>query len=235
LDFTLQHKCLVGRWQTVWKSTELKAYFGIVLVLGLLTSLVLWTQNTHGSLLDALRYGFFQVVSILTTTGLVTDDYSQWPEAAQALIFVCLFIGACAGSTTSGLRIIHFVLIWRHIQLALRHAIQPRSVHPVRVSGETIAPSILGAALGYFALNILYVLVGGVLMTLLSKMDWWSAFNSVMATLWNIGPAFGMVGPTANFGHISDAGTWFLSFTMLAGRLDIYALLVLFHPAFWRR
>ena len=235
LDFTLQHKCLVGRWKTVWQSTELKAYFGIVLVLGLGTSLVLWTQNTHGSLLDALRYGFFQVVSILTTTGLVTDDYSQWPEAAQALIFVCLFIGACAGSTTSGLRIIHFVLIWRHIQLALRHAIQPRSVHPVRVSGETIAPSILGAALGYFALNILYVLVGGVLMTLLSKMDWWSAFNSVMATLWNIGPAFGMVGPTANFGHISDAGTWFLSFTMLAGRLDIYALLVLFHPAFWRR
>ena len=115
LDFTLQHKCLVGRWQTVWKSTELKAYFGIVLVLGLLASLVLWTQNTHGSLLDALRYGFFQVVSILTTTGLVTDDYSQWPEAAQALIFVCLFIGACAGSTTSGLRIIHFVLIWQHI------------------------------------------------------------------------------------------------------------------------
>ena len=72
-------------------------------------------------------------------------------------------------------------------------------------------------------------------MTLLSKMDWWSAFNSVMATLWNIGPAFGMVGHTANFGHISDAGTWFLSFTMLAGRLDIYALLVLFHPVFWRR
>ncbi|HIL87584.1 MAG TPA: hypothetical protein EYM25_02515 [Deltaproteobacteria bacterium] len=216
-------------------STELKAYLGVVLALGLGASLVLWTHNTHGSLLDALRDGFFQIISILTTTGLVTDNYEQWPQAAQALLFLCLFIGACAGSTTSGLRIIHFVLIWRHIQLALRHTIQPRSVHPLRVNGETIEASVLGAVLGYFALNILYVLGGGVLMTLLSEMDWWSAFNSVMATLWNVGPAFGMVGPTQNFAHISDAGTWFLSLTMLAGRLDIYALLVLLHPAFWRR
>lgn len=234
-DFVLHYQALVGNWRALVHSTELLAYLLICGFLGLGVAAVLWGSGTYVSFFESLRYAFFQVLSILTTTGYATADYELWPQAAQMLIFFCLFIGACSGSTTSGIRIIHIVVLFRFLGRLLRKMARPYAVHSIQVDGKALDMAVVNGILGFIALQLHVVILGGVLLSILSPdMDWWSGLNMLMASLWNIGPAFGDVGPTENYAHVSDAGTWFLSLVMLAGRLDIITVLVLFSPAFWK-
>ncbi|MGA0251011.1 MAG: TrkH family potassium uptake protein [bacterium] len=235
MDFVLHYQALKGNWQSLAKSTELKAYLMICFVLGVGVSGLLWLNGTNSNLLDALRYGFFQVLSLLTTTGYSTTDYELWPQAAQMLLFFCLFIGACSGSTTSGIRIVHLVLLIRFLERLLHRMARPHAVQSILIDGKPVEMSVVNGVLDFIVLQMHAVVIGGVFLSILSpEMDWWSGLNMMMASLWNIGPAFGDVGPTENYAHVSDAGTWFLSLMMLAGRLDIITVLILFSPAFWK-
>lgn len=221
-------------WKVVWKNTELRWYMSLTAIFCLGVSLLLWIRETYAPL-DALRYGTFQVVSLLTTTGFTTTDYELWPQAAQMMLFLVCFIGACAGSTTSGIKIIHYVLIWKFGVAAIKKIFfQPLAVLSVRVNGRKVDDLILYLAVFYFIVNIFLVLGGGVVLTLLEEIDYLSAMSAVISALMNIGPGFGAVGPSENFAFFSAASKWFLAWNMLVGRLEMFSALVVFYPSFWR-
>lgn len=234
VTFVLFYCVLRGDWRSIVQNTELRWYAGFLLFFCGSVSAILWSASTY-DLLDSLRFGSFQVVSLLTTTGFTTADYEQWPQAAQMFLYLVCFIGACAGSTTSGIKIVHYVIIIKFMVAAVKKIFfQPLAVVSVRINDSRIDQMIINLALCYFIVNIFMVLGGGCVMTLVDDMDMQTAMSSVVATLMNVGPGWGDIGPTENFAHISVAGKWFLSFNMLVGRLEMFSALVLFYPSFWR-
>jgi trk system potassium uptake protein TrkH len=209
---------------------------GFILFFCGVVSWILWKENTYTSLIDSVRFATFQVTSLLTTTGFTTDDYEKWPQAAQMFLYTVCFIGACAGSTTSGIKVVHYVIIWKYMVASIKRIFfQPMAVVTVRMNQRPIEPQIIDLAICYFIVNIFLVLGGGCFMTLVDQMDLVTAMSSVIATLMNIGPGFGDVGPSENYAHISDIGKWFLSWNMLVGRLEMFSALVIFYPSFWKR
>ncbi|MGK5091926.1 potassium transporter TrkG [Deltaproteobacteria bacterium TL4] len=235
LNFLLYYYMMTRKWNSLWKNTEFRFYLGITLFICFMVAFILWNQNYYSSFTEAFRFGAFQVVSILTTTGFITDNYELWPQSAQMLILLSMFIGACNGSTTSGIRIIQWVIVGKFILSSGLRLLQPLKIVPIRINGEKLDAAYQNNALGFFAVNIIVVLLGGCLMTLVSNLNVFSALTAVMATLWNIGPGFGAVGAIENYALISDLGKWVLSFCMLIGRLDIFTVMVLFYPSFWKK
>jgi trk system potassium uptake protein TrkH len=201
-----------------------------------MVALILWSNGTYDGLADSLRYGTFQVVSLLTTTGFTTADYEQWPQAAQMFLYVVCFIGACAGSTTSGIKVVHYVIICKYLVVSIKKIFfRPLAVFSIRLNQRPVESQIVTLSLCYFIVNVFLVLAGGCFMTLWDDMDYVTAMSSVIATLMNIGPGFGDVGPSENYASISATGKWFLSWLMLVGRLEMFSALVVFYPSFWRR
>ncbi|HIP39609.1 MAG TPA: TrkH family potassium uptake protein [Desulfocapsa sulfexigens] len=236
LSFVLIYQVLKGDIKALKVNTELRWYIGFLIFFCGAITLILWSKGTYASILDALRYGTFQVMSLLTTTGFGTADYDLWPHSAQMLLYMVCFIGACAGSTTSGIKVVHYVIICKYMYSSVRKIFfQPMAVVSLRLNGRTIDDDIISLALCYFIINIFMVLVGGFIMTLTDNMDYASSMSSVISALMNIGPGFGDVGPTHNFAFISDTGKWFLSWNMLVGRLEMFSALVLFFPSFWEK
>ncbi len=224
-----------GNWKIIKNNTEFKWYLSVMLFFCGAVTLILWKENTY-DLLNSIRYATFQVTSILTTTGFTTADYEQWPQAAQMFLYVVCFVGACAGSTTSGIKIVHYILIIKFGTAIIKQIFfQPMSVVSVRLDQRPVENQIVYLAIFYFIANIFLILGGGCFMTLVDDMDFTTAMSSVIATLMNIGPGFGGVGPTHNFAFISDMGKWFLSWNMLVGRLEMFSALVIFYPAFWKK
>ena len=235
MTFMLFYHAARGEWRVFKINTEFKWYVGFVLFFCGVVTWVLWKEDTYG-FIDSLRYGTFQVMSILTTTGFTTADYELWPQAAQMFLYAVCFIGACAGSTTSGIKVVHYVIIWKFMVGAIKKIFfQPLAVLSVRMNDRPIDQSVINLAVCYFIVNIFLVLGGGCFMVLVDDMDFVTAMSSVIATLMNIGPGFGDVGPSENYAHISDVGKWFLSYNMLVGRLEMFSALVIFYPSFWKK
>jgi trk system potassium uptake protein TrkH len=235
VTFMLFYHAARGEWRVLRVNTELRWYIGFVLFFCGAVTLILWGKGHYG-FVDALRFGTFQVMSLLTTTGFTTTDYELWPQAAQMFLYAVCFIGACAGSTTSGIKVVHYVLIWKFMVGAIKKIFfQPLAVLSVRINGHPVDVSIINLALCYFIVNIFMVLGGGCVMVLSDDMDFTTAMSSVIAALMNIGPGFGDVGPSENYAFISGFGKWFLSWNMLVGRLEMFSALVIFYPSFWRK
>ncbi len=236
LSFVLIYQVLRGDGKALKINTEFRWYIGFLFFFCGAVSLILWQKGIYSNIFDAFRYGTFQVMSLLTTTGFGTADYELWPQAAQMLLYAVCFIGACAGSTTSGIKVVHYVIICKYMYATIRRIFfQPMAVISVRLNGRTLDNDIISLALCYFIINIFMVLVGGCIMTLVDDMDYVTAMSSVIASLMNIGPGFGEVGPTENYAFISDFGKWFLSWNMLVGRLEMFSALVVFYPSFWKK
>ena len=236
MTFMLFYQILKGDWRTLKINTEFRWYVGFLLFFCGIVSWILWTQNTYNSLIDSIRYATFQVMSLLTTTGFTTADYETWPQAAQMFLYAVCFIGACAGSTTSGIKVVHYVIIWKFMVAAVKKIfIQPMAVISIRLNQRPVDSKIIDLAICYFIVNIFLVLGGGCFMVLVDDMDYVTGMSSVIATLMNIGPGFGTVGPSENYAMISDVGKWFLSYNMLVGRLEMFSALVIFYPAFWKK
>jgi trk system potassium uptake protein TrkH len=236
MTFMLFYHMMQGNWRVIRINTEFRWYVGFMLFFCGMVSWILWKENTYGSLIDSIRYATFQVTSLLTTTGFTTADYEQWPQAAQMFLYAVCFIGACAGSTTSGIKVVHYVLIWKFGVVAIKRIFfRPMAVVTIRMNQRPVESQIVDLAVCYFIVNIFLVLGGGCFMVLVDQMDYLTAMSSVIATLMNIGPGFGSVGPSENYAFISDAGKWFLSWNMLVGRLEMFSALVIFYPSFWKR
>ena len=234
--FMLFYHVLQRNWRIIRINTEFRWYVGFMLFFCGMVSWILWKENIYDNLMDSIRYATFQVTSILTTTGFTTADYEMWPQAAQMFLYAVCFIGACAGSTTSGIKVVHYVLIWKFGVAAIKRIfLRPMAVVSVRLNQRPVETHIVDLAVCYFIVNIFLILGGGCVMVLIDQMDYITAMSSVIATLMNIGPGFGAVGPSENYAHISDLGKWFLSWNMLVGRLEMFSALVIFYPSFWKR
>ena len=235
VTFMLFYHLMMGSWSVIRKNTEFRWYLGFMIFFCGMITWILWKDNTY-PFWDALRYATFQVTSLLTTTGFTTADYELWPQASQMFLYVVCFIGACAGSTTSGIKVVHYILIWRFGLATVKQIFfSPMSVISVRLNGRPVDAQIGQLAVFYFVVNIFMILGGGCFMVLSDNMDYTTAMSSVIATLMNIGPGFGDVGPTENYAFISNTGKWFLSWLMLVGRLEMFSALVIFYPSFWKR
>ncbi len=235
MTFILFYQMLKGDLHGLKINTEFRWYVGFLLFFCGMVTLLLWKAHTY-DFVDSIRYGTFQVMSLLTTTGFTTADYELWPQSAQMFLYAVCFIGACAGSTTSGIKVVHYVLIWKFMVASVKKIFfQPMSLVSVRLNRRPVDSMIVNLAICYFIVNIFLVLAGGCFMVLTDDMDYVTAMSSVIATLMNIGPGFGAVGPSENYAFISPLGKWFLSWNMLVGRLEMFSALVIFYPSFWKK
>ena len=236
MAFMLFYHMLKGEWDLVRVNTELRWYASIVGFFCGISTLILWINGTYDGFIDSLRYASFQTISLLTTTGFTTADYELWPQSAQMFLYVVCFIGACAGSTTSGIKIVHFVIIWKYTVTTIKKMFfQPRTILPIHLNQRAIDPFAVNLTVCYFIANVFLVLGGGCVMVLVDSMDLQTGISSVISALMNIGPGFGEVGPSENFAEISAHGKWFLSWLMLVGRLEMFSALVLLFPSFWKK
>lgn len=232
LNFGLFYSVIRGNWRDLWRNGELRFFLSInAAVIGVIAVLIL---PKHPEFLDALRYATFQTLAVTTTTGFMTEDFDTYPELARYLLFLCMFMGGCAGSTSGGIKAsriyILLVAIWRELD----SLVSPNKVSLVRVNGQTVAPRVLErVAMFVFAYFIL--LGGGALTLVLCGMDIVSSISGALACLSSVGPGLGLVGPSQNFGFIPGAGKMVLCMCMIAGRLEIFALFALFRPESWRR
>ncbi len=213
---------------------EIRTYLMVLAAsIALITALLL-AHGVYDDLPQALRASAFHVVSLATTTGYASTDYSQWPVFAPVfLLFLGCFV-SCAGSTGGGVKMVRMVLLIKQARRELVRIIHPRVVNPVTLGGQTVAPSTMTMVLGFM---LIYgaATMGLTFLMLLSGLDIVTAFSAVVATVNNIGPGLGGVGPAGNFGGLSGFQSWVLSFAMLLGRLELLTVLVLFTRHFWRK
>ncbi len=233
VNFALHFRALSGDVKAYWRSEEFRMYLYLVIGSTVFITLNLLRQG-HGNLGILIRDAAFQVVSITTTTGFATADYDTWPLFAEALVFLLLFSGACAGSTSGGLKLMRSVVLIKEVHHQIQLFMQPQMVRKVRLQGQGLQPSVVAAISG-FVLGFLFLFMFFTLLLSSMMPDLLSAASAVIACLGNVGPGFSAVGPTQNFSTIPDAGKLLLAFCMLLGRLELFTVLVLFSPRFWKR
>ncbi len=239
-NFALHYRALRGDVLSYFKDTEFRFYCIVILV-----SIVLISWNTvrfeninkeipYDSVGDAVRYGAFQVLSITTTTGYGTADFEMWPALSQFILVTLMFYGGCAGSTGGGMKQLRFLLLIKQSGAEIKRLIFPHAVLPVRVNDRVVPSEVLTHVLGFFFFFIgIFAIVTCIMATL--GLDLISAAGCTIATMGNIGPGLGSVGPIDNYAHIVPAGKFILTFCMLLGRLEIYTVLILFSPNYWKK
>ena len=232
-NFSLHLWPLRAKMPTYWKNEEFRLYALVVLFATLLIFLSL-VFKTNLQANDALRGALFQTVSIITTTGFGTQDYLLWGFGAQILLFCLMFTGACAGSTSGGMKLMRVIVLFKHgVTMAYRE-IHPRAIYKIRFNNTVVEESVMLRILGFFLLWIFIFFAVALALGLLG-MNLNSAMGASIATLGNIGPGFGKVGPTSTFTDIPSLGKVLLSLNMILGRLELYTVLVVFTPVFWRK
>jgi trk system potassium uptake protein TrkH len=188
----------------------------------------------YESFADALRYSAFQAASIITTTGFGTADYEVWPPLAVGVLFALFFVGGMAGSTGGGVKVVRVLLILKNAYREFKQLVHPQAILPIRLDHRVVPEGILRNVLSFMILYIGLIGVGTLVMATIG-LDLMSAFSATFSCVGNVGPAFGAMGPTENYTHVPVIGKWVLSFLMMVGRLEIFTVLLLFTPAFWKR
>lgn len=233
VNFALHYKFLTGNFKGYARDDEFLFYTKVVLICSALTSFMLYFGGWYQSIADSFRYGAFQVVSIMTTTGFCTADYEQWPFVLQFMLLLIMFLGGCAGSTGGGIKNMRILLLWRRIRTETERVLHPNAIIHTRVNNVVITREAVSSVAVFVMIFVLLFIFASLLITALN-IDLITAMSSVAATLCNIGPGLGKVGPVENFQWMPDAAKWILSFCMLAGRLELYAVLMLVVPATWK-
>lgn len=231
-NFTLYYRLFsLGEGKALLKDQEFRTYAALTLVFILLLSATL--LGTY-SPVESLRHGSFQVVSVTTTTGYATADFNAWPEVSKALLVLLMFAGACTGSTGGSVKIARWIIIVKHAYREVYRFLHPKAVLPIRQGDQVIPENIVSQVLAFTTIY-LAAFAGATLVMLTMGLDMISAISAVAATLGNVGPGLGSVGPMASYAHLPGAGKLVLSFMMLIGRLEIFSVLVILTPGFWRR
>jgi trk system potassium uptake protein TrkH len=217
--------------QPYFNDPELKVYAYLLLVFSLLVTIALYLNGTYGSISESARYAVFQVVSVMTTTGFTTAEFSIWPGFIPIMLICIAFVGGCAGSTSGGMKVIRVMLLYRQSVREIRRLIHPHAVIPVKIGGRKTSATVMDAVWGFFFLYVLsFVLITIALNGV--GVDPVTAYSAAAACLTNLGPGLGDV--SANYASLNSTAKIILSFAMLMGRLEIFTLLVLFSPSFWR-
>ncbi|MBW1704123.1 MAG: TrkH family potassium uptake protein [Deltaproteobacteria bacterium] len=233
INFSLHYRMLKGDFRVFGRDSECRVFLLMAVAFTLIVTVNIY-GSVCGSIAEAFRQAAFHVSSILTTTGFVTADYEKWPALSQIILLGCMFLGGMAGSTGGGMKTMRIMLLIRHGYTEVFRIIHPHAVTAVKLGGKAVQADILSSIWGFFVLYIGLFLIASLIMASLG-LDIISAFASVAASIGNIGPGLGVVGPVKNFFGIPLAGKWVLIFCMLLGRLEIYTVIVLMAPAFWHK
>lgn len=233
MNFTLHYYALHLKFESFKQNTEFKFY---ALFLVLATLIIMFIHRPHHTfeLEESFRQSLFHVVSLVTTTGYVSSDYENWAPFSRMFFFVLLFIGGCAGSTGGGIKFARHYLLFRNGLLELKRLVHPRAVIPVRFNGKAVSQEIIFNVQAFFIFYILLFVLGSILLSLLG-LDFLTAASAVATCLGNVGPGMGVVGPVSNFSSLPELSKWILSFFMLVGRLELFTVLIIFTPTFWKK
>jgi trk system potassium uptake protein TrkH len=231
-NFNLYYLILIGRAKDALKSEELHWLWGIIAVS--VAAITIGIRPIYHSLGTSLRHAFFNVTTIISTTGFGTEDFTKWPGYIQTLLVCLMLIGGCAGSTGGGLKISRVILLVKTAAADVRKMVRPRSVNRVSLDGQRVSRETASAVYTYFALYML-ILFGCTLLVSLDGYDYATNFTAALSCMSNIGPGLSLIGPKGSFSIFSDLSKAILSLTMLCGRLEIYAILILFLPSTWRK
>ncbi len=232
VNFYLYYLFAKGNTFSIFKDGEFRAY---AIIIGISTViLAIAISPIHAGIEETFRKGLFQVIAISTTTGYGTDNFDAYPAFARLLLIVLMFIGGSAGSTAGGMKVSRFMVVLKIIRAELIKAVHPNAVLAIRVGDNVISDNTVKSIAGFFILFIFVFAAGSIFMAALG-LDIISSFSAVIATLANIGPGLGMVGSLENFSSIPEIGKVFLSFCMILGRLELFTIMALVLPSFWRR
>jgi len=233
-NFLLHYQGLRGRLKSYWRSEEFRVYLSIILVLVPLFTVIL-ALGGEGFTESTVRKSAFQIVSLLTTTGYTTADFNLWPAFLKISLVFLMFVGGCAGSTGGGMKVIRVYIALKTAGKSILQVILPNAVMPLKIDSKPVSDTYVVRAAAYFIIYVFLFVLGTVVMTITEHTDLVTAFGASVACLSNIGPGLGQVGAMENYAWVSPTGKWFLSFLMLAGRLELYSILILFVPETWRK
>lgn len=243
-NFVLSYFAFKGKFQKIFKDDEFRTYSILVVCLTMISALLIYYQAdlslstiahpmVWGPFESAVRHSLFQVLSIITTTGFISADYTLWTPFLTIFFFGMMFLGGSAGSTSGGIKIMRHLIMIKNGILEFKRALHPNAILPVRYNNKAIPQSIVFNILGFFILYMLSFIIGVLVFSWLG-LDFKTALGGAASTLGNIGPALGELGPVDNYGNLPDAAKWWASFLMLIGRLELFTVLVLLTPFFWR-
>lgn len=232
VNFNAYYFCMFGEFKKAAAMEEVKAYLAIV-GFAILAIVVCILDTTKG-IFDALTQAAFQVAAIITTTGFSTADFNAWSSTAKTILVFLMFIGACAGSTGGGIKVSRFIAVFKTVRKELNSYIHPKSVKKIKMDGKPIEHDVVRSINVYF-ITFIVLFCMSLLLVSLEGYDMTTNFTAVTATINNIGPGLNMVGPTENFGFFGPLSKYVLMFDMLAGRLELFPLLILLHPSLWRQ
>jgi trk system potassium uptake protein TrkH len=232
INFSLYFRLLQGKFLDLRNNTEVRAYLGIFIAASAIIAFSL--VPVYGSVSEAIRYASFQSASILSTTGSGITDYEQWPGIARMVIFGLMFIGGCSGSTSGGIKVIRHVVLWKQMRNEMRRVMYPHGIFSIRLNKRVGRKDVVYGVAGFFFMYITVIVVTS-LITAASGIDLFSSFSAALSIAGNIGASFGAAGFTSNYSVFADHIKWIYSFVMIAGRLEMWTVFVLFSPVYWRK
>jgi trk system potassium uptake protein TrkH len=244
-NFVLSYFAFKGKVQKVIRDEEFKLYAKFIAIFTLVAAIIIYfradvsssTVNhpmVLGEFESALRHGLFQVLAIVTTTGFVSADYTAWTPFLTVFFFGLMFLGGSAGSTAGGVKVVRHLVLIKNGFLEFNRSLHPNAILPVRYNGKSVPKDIVFNILGFFILYMLLFIIGGLVFSMF-QMDFQSAIGLSASSLGNVGPALGDFGPVNNYAVLPQLGKWWASFMMLLGRLELFTILILLTPFFWRK
>ncbi|WP_242009244.1 TrkH family potassium uptake protein [Robertkochia solimangrovi] len=243
-NFVLSYFAFKGKFQKVFKDYEFRFYGLLTLLVSIVAAVVIYLKadvpvsDYHpmvwGEAESAFRHSLFQVVSVITTTGFVSADFTNWTQFLTVLFFGLMFVGGSAGSTSGGVKVVRHLLMIKNGLLEFKRSLHPSAIIPVRYNQRMVSESIIFNILGFFILYMLMFIIGSMVLGFLG-LDFESAIGGAASSLGNVGPAFGTLYPLANFDSLPILGKWWCSFLMLLGRLELFTVLILFTPFYWKK
>lgn len=231
-NYTILYMSLKGRWKRVWSSDEFKFYIGAVLFLAILLTFPFFSHSDMG-VEESFRGSIFSVVSLVTTTGFATVDYTSYTDWVTLLTFVLIFMGASAGSTSGGIKIIRHLVFLKNSFYEFKRLLHPRGMIRIKIDKNVVPPKVITHILVFLLIYLITFIFGSIVLSMMG-MDFLSSIGASATCISNVGPGIGTVGPVDNFSAVPGAAKWLLSFMMIMGRLELFTVLILFTPFFWR-
>lgn len=231
INFNAYYLIIFGQAKKAFQMEEVRAFLIMVLVAIILISFDI--RDMFSSLFETVTQAAFQVASLVSSTGFATTNFDLWPGFSKTILVVLMLVGACAGSTGGGIKVSRFVIIGKSIIKELHYYIHPKSVKQITMDEKEVEPSVI-RSVSVYMITFMMLFVISILIIALEEKDLVTNFTAVVATMNNIGPGLALVGPTQNFGHFTDLSKWVFIFDMLAGRLELFPLLIIFHPSIWK-
>jgi len=232
INFSIYYRLLLGKFRDILNSTEIKVYIGIFITASFVLTLSLLPE--YGSLPSALRYASFHSASILSTAGSAVVNYENWPAVSKMVLFILMFCGGCSGSTAGGFKVIRHVVLWKQMKSDMKRLIFPQGIFNIRINKRVGRKDVVYGAAGFFFVYFSLVAVI-TFVTALSGIDVFSSFCAALSMTGNIGIGFGVIGPGNNYNIFADHIKWFYSFVMIAGRLEMWTVFILFTTVYWRK